>query len=251
MTSKDEWTIDVLINDTTKTVTIGTQKKSFEPKTQTKLTFGTLGVIASEKDGFDGLVEELKRLAILSAKTYQIEWKVGELLGFIAISTITRMSHLEARMKIPRFIAKQIQDILIAKRACEMSNGGLKKYGAFAAYLIPWTVDSVVRTSTTMAANQFRYTLPLKEELFAMSEEMLLEEIRVCSDSRGKHKTENLAILREMLTNKRKEEVDGKQRLSDIELLKSIAREDAAEDQRTTTPKKKQKNKTRKGTKRR
>jgi len=230
MTQQNEWTIDVLVDDKAKTITIGSQRKSYTQHTQTKLMFGTLGAIASEKDGFDGLVEELRRLATLSQRTYHIEWTVKEFLAFMAISTITRMSHLEARLKIPRFIAKQIQDLLIARRACEMSNGGLKKYGAFAAYLIPWTVDTVVRTSTTMAANQFRYTLPLREELLAMSEEMLLEEIRVCDKSRGKHKKEDLAILRELLTAKRKEETEHKPQQSEVEFLKAIAREDSGDE---------------------
>lgn len=103
--------------------------------------------------------------------------------------------------------------------------------------------NSTVRSIETMAANQFRYILPLKSELGEMSEEMLLEEMRVCEQSRGKHKKEDLAILREMLTAKRKEESENNPRMSDIELLKSIAREDAEEGQQKTTERRKKKNK--------
>ena len=132
---------------------------------------------------------------------------------------------------------------MIKRKACGIYNSGVRKYEEFARYLQQYVVGKTVRSIETIATTQFRYILPLKSDLAEMSEEMLLEEMRVCEQSRGKHKKEDLAILREMLTAKRKEESENNPRMSDIELLKSIAREDAEEGQQKTTERRKKKNK--------
>lgn len=233
------------VNGKTKHVTIGPYDVQFVSGKVIEIEVNPLELLISQQEGFDGLIEELKALG----KMYKVNHK--SILELIADSPNIRSKYFQQHMQLPRYVAEKIIELLIKRKACGIYNSGVRKYEEFARYLQQYVVGKTVRSIETIATTQFRYILPLKSDLAEMSEEMLLEEMRVCEQSRGKHKKEDLAILREMLTAKRKEETENKPRMTDIELLRSIAREDADEDQRTTTPKNKQKHKIKKGTKRR
>lgn len=228
----------IVVNGKTNIVEYGPYKLPIKKGEVHEYPVNIFDAITTPKDRFSLLVEELKMISQTHTFNLKLLW------SFIANSPTMRTRHLETFLHIPRYVALQIVDRLIQRNAGMLYNGCFKKFEEFAMFIrTNIATNSTVRSIETMAANQFRYILPLKSELGEMSEEMLLEEMRVCEQSRGKHKKEDLAILREMLTAKRKEESENNPRMSDIELLKSIAREDAEEGQQKTTERRKKKNK--------
>lgn len=216
------------IDGKTKQITLGSYKANLVPGKTIEIPINPLNLIVSQQDGFEGLIDEIRAIG----KLHQFELK--DVLELIADSPNIRGKYFQQFIGMPKYVADKIIELLVKRKACGIYNSGVRKYEDFAVYLQQRVVGKTVRSLEAPTTNQFRYVLPRKETLAEMTEEMLLEEIRSCEQSRGKHKKEDLAILREMLTAKRKEETDDKPKLSDFELLRSVAREDAALDQGNT-----------------
>lgn len=228
------------INGQTKEITLGSYTTTFVPGKIIEVPINPLDLILSQQDGFEGLIDEIRAIG----KLHHFELK--SVLELVADSPNIRSKYFQQFMGLPKYVADKIIELLVKRKACGIYNSGVRKYEDFAVYLQQRVVGKTVRSLEAPTTNQFRYTLPLRSELAEMSEEMLLEEIRVCDASRSKHKKDDLAILRSMLTNKRKEETEHKPQQSEVEFLKAIAREDSGdedEQEQKIQRKKKQKQK--------
>lgn len=149
--------------------------------------------LTSTKSGFDALCDKLKALATLHKFSYR------DLLSITATSPLLRIKYFEERLHIPRFVGAKIQQLLLEHNAGEQYYSGIRKHEEFGLYLRKLVVPATLRSMEQLSSQQFKYTLPPAEERREFSEEMYLEEIRVCENSRGKYQQKDLAILTEEL----------------------------------------------------
>lgn len=127
----------------------------------------------------------------------QHKCRIEQLHRLMAHTTVVRIIHFTGELRLPKYLAVTLQRLYIDANACVPSGSTLRKtqeYVEFLARVVP-------KIGTTVDAHQrerFKYVLPLNDDLEMMSIEMIDEEIRLCEQSRGKYKKDDLAVLRDL-----------------------------------------------------
>lgn len=75
--------------------------------------------------GFNRMHKKIEMLLESSPGPKKVDYR--KLISLIANSTLTRVSHIEQFVGVPRFMAKKIFEEFVTSNACVMSGGALKK----------------------------------------------------------------------------------------------------------------------------
>lgn len=136
MSEYDSMVVEIHVLSTTEIVINGKRFKSNDHLFQ--FTYDDL--IDTSIVGFNRMHKKLEMM--LASLSGPKKVKIEKLISLIANSSLTRLSHIEQRIGIPRYLAKKIFFELIDADACVMSGGALRKTRAYYEIIKDYNVKS-------------------------------------------------------------------------------------------------------------